>query len=129
MTVGQSYADCYLTGPATAGLIGYADGGTSLADVYAAGFIKGAGANARAAGLCAGMVAAERAYSAMRYEDVDSGEIEPLASGVENGKNSCYYLQITSGSGLEFARMTRPGNSAGTDFARTLGYLIYGVKD
>lgn len=121
VTVGQSYADCYLTGPATAGLIGYADGGTSLADVYAAGFIKGTGANARAAGLCAGMVAAERAYSAMRYEDVDSGDIKPLASGVENGKNSCYYLQITSGSGMEFAQMTRPGNSAGTDFARTLG--------
>lgn len=106
VTVDNSYADCYLTAPTAAGLIGEADADlVSVENVYTAGFINKA--STYAAGLCntttGNTVSAKNAYSAMRYEETGSGvAIEPLAPGVAENSNNCYYLFIGS---------TQPGKS------------------
>lgn len=98
VSVKNSYADCYLTAPTAAGLIGEADTGApvSVENVYTAGFINKA--STYAAGLCntttGNTVSAKYAYSAMRYEETDN--IEPLAPGVAENSNNCYYLFITN---------------------------------
>lgn len=104
--VDNSYADCYLTAPTAAGLIGTA-GGTApeFENVYSAGFIYDT--KTSAAGLCNGKATANRAYSAMRYENT-AKKIVPLADGVTAGDGShCYFLQYTNGSGgMSFKDMT-----------------------
>lgn len=97
VSVKNSYADCYLTAPTAAGLIGEADADlVSVENVYTAGFINKA--STYAAGLCntttGNTVSAKNAYSAMRYEETDN--IEPLAPGVAENSNNCYYLFITN---------------------------------
>lgn len=119
VTVNTSYADCYLTAPTAGGLIGTAgaDGTVEFTDVYAAGFIDKA--EKEAAGLCNGTATATNAYSAMRYENTDNNNIEPLANGtLEN----CYYLHINSGDdGKEYEKMVRPEEAGAPDFAATMG--------
>lgn len=108
VTVNTSYADCYLKASTAAGLIGTADG-TTLTNVYTAGFIDNTAENAAAAGLCNGTATANYAYSAMHYEKTGADvPIVPLAGGVTAGNNSCDYLKYNgSPNGKSFEDMIK----------------------
>ncbi len=123
-----SYAGCYLTGPAAAGLIGSADLVT-LTDCYASGFIVGDQVQ-KAGGLCLGdgKVEASRVYSAMRFPG--GAAVCALTEGQSAANHDTfkdtYYLGAgtvgAGGAGLSYGEMTdREGNSLadrlGTSFA------------
>lgn len=99
LTVENSYADCYLTGKAAAGLVGDAQS-FDLANCYAAGFIV-VGPGDTAAGLALGSnskVSTENVYSAMSFpgQDPDANTVYELTQQQETANNdefqNTYYL-------------------------------------
>ena len=116
VTVATSYADCYIrtvpihlsngeltTWSTAGGLIGMRQRNTvklTLSDVYAAGFITGAGeiAGGLIGGSAEGNITAQNAYTAMHYDytaTVSWGvKIYPLGAALAWGQgNNCYWLK------------------------------------
>ncbi len=132
-----SYADCYLTGKAAAGLIGNAYSEIKASDCYAAGFIDMAKAET-AAGLCLSAdakVTTHRCYSAMYYAGRNPDEsyknrIFELTQTQSLSNNdsfySTYYLNTYQGegsvgsSGAEAQPLAYPDMTS-HDFAIDLG--------
>lgn len=137
LTVSNSYADCYLTGKSSAGLVG--DGGSiTLTDCYAAGFIDMDGASS-AAGLCLGdglKVDATHVYSVMRPVGLtNKAKFWYLTQSQADANNDTftytYYLDLSlSGQGIsQYARpydemkdekfVTEPGGIGGAFTKKT----------
>lgn len=124
-----SYADCYLTGPAAAGLIGSSDA-VSLTDCYAVGFIVGERVKT-AGGLCLGKgkVETNRVYSAMRFPGGATlySLTEQQSVANHDAFKDTYYLGSgtagAGGAGLSYGEMTdREGNSLADRLGRSFAW-------
>ncbi len=150
VTMERSYADCYLSGPASgsaakgsaAGLIGRSEGSADIRYCYSAGFAD-MERTAAGAGLCLGNGAflVSHTYSAMRYPGMENGSpdnIVPLCPNMaKEGSNSSkvYYLRFRSMLSEEnediyvkdYYDMTNASGSD-DDFAVVMGGAAFGWK-
>lgn len=134
VTIGGSYADCYISGRRAAGLIGNATNQIKLTGCYAAGFIDLDAADG-AAGLCQGSapLVIEGAYSAMSYPGHPAaGKVEWIG-GAKNDSSftDTYYLgegSIFSDGSSTWAYGRSYDEMSAPDFAAELGGASFAFK-
>nr|WP_326166316.1 type II secretion system protein [uncultured Oscillibacter sp.] len=134
VTIGGSYADCYISGRRAAGLIGNATNQIKLTGCYAAGFIDLDAADG-AAGLCQGSapLVIEGAYSAMSYPGHPAaGKVEWIG-GAKNDSSftDTYYLgegSVFSDGSSTWAYGRSYDEMSAPDFAAELGGVSFAFK-